>query len=446
MSAALSTPHWARLQEECMRRSAEGAALCVQQAAQRVHPAYSFPWRVAEAPAFIPAEVFAQDTRAMRRRLLPLLTPAFLRNARAQVPARFRAAHPRRPQFFATDFARALDANGALWHPMPELQSFPGNFFLWQALVPPALAMLRLDGAAADWRGLGACSGAVGTDLLRQCVLGDTPAEECAILEVAPAEQKTFIDALLMARALGVVLVDVRHVRCEPSGALFAERWLEVGDGGPVEHGGRRALRRIHSRCLPLELDPVLSEAAMDSIFRRSEECGGVTFSVHPEDFFLLSKATLAGQDIEPPLLRVDEHLLEVLRLRGRSLRDGVLKPVDSAGGQGVLGVRETLDQAALDAAMSQTGEPLRYVWQQRYTPYAFQRAGLCGLPADASPVQQELRLMWVLPPTATEPLLAGTMVRWSEQGELASAGRARAPFTGTQCVLVGDPWPATPQ
>jgi len=44
---------------------------------------------------------------------------------------------------------------------------------------------------------------------------------------------------------------------------------------------------------------------------------------------------------------------------------------------------------------------------------------------------------MWVLPPEASEPVVAGSMVRWSEAGELASAGRAKALGTGTQTPVV---------
>ncbi|MSR74827.1 MAG: hypothetical protein EXS14_05075 [Planctomycetes bacterium] len=421
-----------------MRRTVSGTAAAVESAARRVHAAYRFPWRVAEAPALIPPAVFAADVAAVKRRLMPLLDHAFLLQARAAVPARFRSASARRPQFFATDFARAVDGAGQLWRAMPELQSFPGNYYLWQALQPAAMEQLQLVGSELSWRGLGALGGEVGQDLLRHCVLADVPPQECAILEVAPETQKTFIDALLMARSLCIAIVDVKDVRCETGGALFAERWLEVDAAGPHEHRGRRGMRRVHSRCLPLELDAVLSLEQLDNIFRRSEECGGVSFSVHPEDFFLLSKATLAGAHLDPPLLRVDPSLPQRLQQLGLDLRDGVLKPVDGAGGAGVLGVRETLDAATLQAAMVPEGSPLRYVWQKRYSAYGFRRTGLAGLAADAVPVQQELRLMWILPPVSTEPLLCGTMVRWSEQGEMASAGRARAPFTGTQCVLVG--------
>lgn len=433
------TPPWLRLQAECLRRSQPGNA------AAFVHDGFRFPFRVAEAPAFIPQAQFDEDLSVLRARLLPLLTQEFLSAARRAVPERFRAAVPRRPQFFATDYARAVDAQGRVWHPMPELQSFPGNYFLWQALAPDACTMLGLRGGAESWRGLGRWSGMDGAALLRRCVLRDADPSECAIVEVTPTQQKTFVDALLMARTLGVPIVDVADITLSADGSLETRRWLEVGEGAPVERRGLRRVRRVHSRCLPQELDEVLSADQIVRLFRESARDGAVSFSAHPEDYFLLSKATLCGTTLVPELLAADTALPARLRALGLTLADGVLKPVDGAGGSGVLGVRAALTEADLRSVIVDEGQPPRSVWQRRYESFCFERPGFPALSAGGLGLQQELRVMWLLPADAHAPVPAGTMVRWSDRGVLANAGSARSAYTGTQCVLVGDPagWPA---
>lgn len=430
--------NWLAAQEALLGALAPGHESRERRMAARVHRGFEFPFRVAEAPALVPADIFALDGAAVLQRLRPLIAPRFLAAARQAVPERFRAAAPRRPRFFATDFARAFHADGTLRHPMPELQSFPGNYFLWKAQLQPTLQDMSAAGFDGGEHGLGFTTEAELDAFLGQVVLGGCDPALAAIIEVEPLQQKTFVDAFLMARTLGVVLVDPRDLRIAADGALEAQRWISASEAGPCHHEGSRRIERAHVRCLPDELDAAGFDAArLARIFRTPEERGRVSFSVHPEDFFLVSKATLCGADLDPPLVAADEDLLQRLASMGLALADGVLKPVDGAGGRGVLGVRERLSLEDVAPRLAARGRPLTHLWQQRYEAHRFSRRHMDAAGDSAGSLQQEIRIMWVLPDGAAEPRMAGSMVRWSEPGELSSAGRARAPGTGTQTPVI---------
>ena len=406
--------------------------------AARVHKGFEFPFRVAEAPALVPADIFALDCAAVLERLRPLLAHEFLGAARQAVPERFRAAASRRPRFFATDFARAFHADGSLRHPMPELQSFPGNYFLWKAQLPPTLEDMTRAGFPGGGHGFGFAGADELDAFLQDVILAGSDPALAAIIEIEPLKQKTFVDAFLMARTLGIVLVDPRDLETGADGTLEARRWISAEEAGPCQHQGSRKIERAHVRCLPDELDAAgFDTRALTRIFRTPEERARVSFSVHPEDFFLVSKATLAGADLDPPLLAADEELLERLAAMGLALAEGVLKPVDGAGGRGVLGVRERLSAADVRAVVVPRGKKATHLWQQRYEAHRFSRRCMPEAGDPAGAVQQELRIMWVLPDGAHEPRVAGSMVRWSEPGELSSAGRARALGTGTQTPVI---------
>jgi hypothetical protein len=429
---------WIARQEALLGALANGAALRTAAMAARAYPGFAFPFRVAEAPALIPESIYAQDRAAMLALLRPLLQESFLAQARRAVPERFLAARPRRPMFFATDFARAFHDDGSLRHPTPELQSFPGNFFLWKAQLIPTLADMSAEGFPHARHAVDLEDAEALDALLMATILAGHDPALSAIIELDPSSQKTFVDAFLMARTLGMVLVDPRDLEIAGDGSLLARKWISAREHGPVEETGERLIRRAHVRCLPDELDAAGFDAhSLESIFRRPEELGRVSYSVHPEDFFLISKATLAGCPLDPPLFAADDRLFEVLNARGLALADGVLKPVDGAGGRGVMGVREPLQAADVLAVLVSAGSQPTHLWQQRYRSHQFSRMAMGRGGLDAGAVQQELRLMWVLPPEASEPVVAGSMVRWSEAGELASAGRAKALGTGTQTPVV---------
>ncbi|MAG55864.1 MAG: hypothetical protein CMJ83_06200 [Planctomycetes bacterium] len=440
-------------QQELWQRVADRRDAVLARLQDAVHPGYTFPWRVAEAPAVVPRGVFEQDVARMRALLVPYFEPEFRGRYAKHVPERYRRPDDSGwfPRFIATDFQRAWDADaGEFTWGVPEIQSFPGNVLL----KPLMLRSLRpeLDGVAESDLFLDEEVGGFEEylGLVRTHVLDGFAADETVIVELQPMAQKTVVDMLLFARYLGLAVVALEDVRVDPAtGEAYAESGIVFEDGMPrrTTWSRPRVLRNILCRALPDEIDAAvgpgpsaLDPSTLEALFQGTLDRGTVRWVVHPQDFFVLSKETLVGNPHHaPPLLPVTDGLPAQLAAAGWAPTDGVVKPLHQAGGRGLEGFGGALDAARLRELARSPGA---YVWQRRYGADPFAPPAVSGR-EDPRPLYHELRLMWA---TTTAPdtgdvrlrLLCG-LTRWNRVGDPANASWAKTPFTGTHGLLVAD-------
>lgn len=469
MSADL--PLYARLHVDQLRlweRLHPRRADMVRAIEERVHPGYRFPWRVAEAPSVAPRELFERDADAMRRLLRPYFTAAFRERFRDLCPARWRRPDGGGwfPRFIATDFQRVfVPERGFEWY-VPEIQSFPGNLLLKPVMVQGAAAVLGetapagLDPRYADFEAY--------VGFLRRLILGSFRPEETIILEIRPREQKTVVDMLLAVKHLGVRLVDLRDLAVDPATREAVYRRATVfRDGAPVlaDFDRPQVARNILSRCLPEEVEEALAApdggldpAAVEGVFQGTVDRGTAAWVVHPQDFFVLSKAALAGNpEHRPPIRPVTRALLDELEAAGTPLKRGVIKAASSAGGKGLRGwsgglVRKDIEALLDDIDRRNQSDPdnapsRQLLWQERYGADAHLRTAIPGfVPGgddERDPIYCEVRLMWAAEPRtggAPEDIdltLLTAMTRWSRVGQPANAGFQKTPFTGTHGYLV---------
>jgi hypothetical protein len=223
--------------------------------------------------------------------------------------------------------------------------------------------------------------------------------------------------------------------------------------------------RSILSRCLPEEVEDELARpgsgldpGTVEALFQGTIARGTADWVVHPQDFFVLCKATLIGNPHHhPPLRPLTRELLADLDGAGIPFEHGVVKAAFSAGGKGLRGLsggisRRDAEQLIAEIERREQEDPGNetqrlMLWQERYGADTFDRLRIDGfIPAgteESDPIYYEIRLMWLaLPrpngaPHEVDLTLLTAMVRWSRAGCPANAGWQKTPFTGTHGVLV---------
>jgi len=430
---------------------------------RRVYPGYRFGWRVAEAPALVSPELFARDAEEMRRLLSPYFTDAFRDRYRDHVPQRFRRPDDSGwfPRFIATDYQRVWnrELDGFQWC-VPEIQSFPANAFLKPAMLQACLADLPELAASDAFLHDGFSDAATYRSFLSDHVCRDHRPEDTVVLEIKPDEQVTRVDMLLTVRELGCRLVDLHDVTVDPaSHEILYSRAVTFDGDHPrtVDFATPQVARNVLSRCVPDELDAELARKdtnitpdSLGALFQDTLTHGTADWVVHPQDFFVLSKATLVGNPHHfPPLRPVGSSLVCDLEQEGLDLADGVVKSAYGAGGRGLIGLDGSLDPNTLRDLISRGSPDLMNVplWQQRYGADGFNRLDIDGYspagPDQRDPIYHELRIMWAARGNAHDADVILTplcgLTRWSRIGVAANARHQTTPFTGTQGLLVAE-------
>lgn len=453
-----------RVQKDAMRRLLPTYAQRMAELEASIHDGYSFPWRVAESPAVIPRPVFEGDVADLRRLLRPYFTDDFRGRYQTFAPERFRRPDDSGwfPRFIATDYQRVWDAErGGFKLCCPEIQSFPGNVMLKPTMLRSCLRDLSefeeadcfLSDDVRSWEDY--------VGLLREHVLRDHTPADTVVLEVDPQHQKTLVDQLLIARHLGCRIVALDDITVDPAThEATYRRAIEFSGALPrtVEYETPVCARNILSRCLPDAIDEAVASpaspvtpASLEALLQGTLSHGTADWVVHPQDFFVLSKASLVGNPYHYPALRpLDAHLMEALESEGLDFDAGVIKPAFAAGGKGVTGLEAAdVDRGAIlerELARRNPDPMTMLLWQEKYGADAFPREDIPGYEprsdVEADPVYHELRIMWAARPghgsdVALTPLCG--LTRWSRVGIPASASRQSTPFTGTQGIFVAD-------
>ncbi len=273
------------------------------------------PFRLAEAPVFLPPDLLDEMVSASFEIWRQLSTPENLKRSEAAVPDRFEVpgcdAHP---LFAVTDFAVTRAPGGRLAPRLIELQAFP-SLYAFQLLQTIALRDLCPEPARLDFLLSGldpeGYRRAVG-----DAILGGLPPENVVLLDLDPPSQKTYVDFAFTEK-----LWDVRAVCPTKIEKRGRELWYD-------RDGKTTRILRIYNRLIFDELAHKGVELPID--FRETLD---VAWAGHPNWYFRWSKHAL-------PVLRhptvPEAHFLSDLATPPEDLSNWVLKPLFSFAGSGV--------------------------------------------------------------------------------------------------------------
>jgi hypothetical protein len=275
----------------------------------------AIPFRLAESPVFLPADLRDEMVSASFEIFRQLSTPEALKRSESAVPKRFElpGCDPL-PLFAVTDFAVTRGANGQLEPKLIELQAFP-SLYAFQIAQCEELANLCPEEERLDWYLSGLDTESY-KKIVGDAILGGLPPENVVLLDLDPPHQKTGIDFAFTEQFWGVRAIDPREI--EKRGR---ELWYRRG-GTPTR------ILRIYNRLIFDEL-----EAKGTILPFELRQPFDVSWAGHPNWYFRWSKHCL-------PELRhsaVPEAVfLSDLAAPPQDPSNWVLKPLFSFAGSGV--------------------------------------------------------------------------------------------------------------
>ncbi len=339
---------------------------------------HRLPFRVAETPVFVPADLAARMAEATRDVVGLVNRPDFRALSQRAIPPEFDVpGESDRPLFLALDFGVCRAGDGSLVPQLIELQGF-ASLFAWEPFL--AEEYKRHFDVAPGFSALFGRDETEYRQLMGRCLLGGHDPEHVILLDIEPWNQTTRIDFLLTEKIWGVKPVCITALR--QSGR---EVYYEDGDR-------RIPVRRIYNRVIYDELKQRDLAVQVDFAAGLDVEWAG-----HPNWFFRVSKyimPLLSGPYFpECRLLSDAGHIPDP--------ENYVLKPLFSFSGQGVV-----FNVTARD--LEAVGDPSQYLVQRKVRYEAAVRT-----PDEAA--KAELRLLFVWEPGRPEPVLAANMARLSK-------------------------------
>ncbi|MEM1358525.1 MAG: hypothetical protein AAGF89_10010 [Bacteroidota bacterium] len=345
---------------------------------------YSPTFHVAETPVFIPNEVRDRILRACEDIMEVVVRPNFMELTSAAIPPGEFVPKPNaHPLFMQFDFGLCLDESGAVSPQLIEAQGFPSLYF-FQYLLNRAYRKFY-DLPEDHHCRFNARDDAEYMDLLAQAILGKYAPENVVLLEVDPEKQNTRVDFLICQRELGIAELCISDVELDGN-KLYYQR-----------DGVRTRIHRIFNRVI---FDELNARPDLKRSFNMIEDVD-VEWAGHPNWFFLLSKFTLPF--IDSPYVP-KTHFLHKMEALPADLSAYVLKPLYSFAGAGV-------DLYPTVEKIRAIEKPAHYILQKK-VQYA-DLVETLDVPARA-----EIRMMYVWPEDAPEPILLNNLVRLSK-GEM---------------------------
>jgi len=333
-------------------------------------------FRNCETPCFLPTALIEKMAIYGRELVLQLTGSAEYRKlSDATIPPDFNVAHEDAlPMFLQVDFGIAEDLEPKL----VEIQAFPSLYAYQPFLVHTYQEVYDLDPQLSCY--LEGLDSASYQSLLREAIVGKRQSENVVLLEIDPLHQKTLCDFLLTERNFGVRPVCITQVH--QSGR---ELWYE-------RDGRRIPIHRIYNRAIVDELVRKEIKPGFDLTGDLDVEWAG-----HPNWYFRISKFSI------PYLKHVSvpkTWFLNELPAIPTDLESYVLKPLYSFAGLGVI-VGPT--RADIDA-VPETQRP-NFILQERvnFVP---------TIETPHGPTKAEIRVMYVWPTGAPEPIATTTIIR----------------------------------
>ena len=372
--------------------------------ASRLHCTFEF--RLAESPLFLPDDFKARLTTAareildqLRRNVAPMLRA---------IPAQWNApGMDALPNFTQIDFAVVRDAGGTLVPKLIELQGFPSLTAL-QVVQRDAWndALQSMPGLDREWScWFSGLDRSAFLALARKTIAGDHDPKEVILMDLDPPRQKTYPDFAATKLLFGVDAVDPRTLT-KRGNRLFR---------------GSTPVRRIYNRVV---FDELISRG-IDLPFDYRDELD-VEWAPHPNWYWVWSKYSLPFLD-HPAVPRAT-FLSNVDPIPG-DLSPFVLKPLFSFAGGGVNVEPSRADLEAIP-------EPERAGWclQEKIEYEPALRA------ADGGGVKIEIRMMFLRPDDAAEPVLAQNLVRLSRGKMLGVDFNKAFTWVGSSIALFPSP------
>lgn len=287
------------------------------------------PFRVAETPLFLDAELRAALAAGAEALTDQLLVPATLAALRGSVPERYDVPGTTAlPDCVQVDFALADAGDGRIVPRLVELQAFPSLYAFETLLADVWAETLQPEpGLSGPWTCFFDGDRATALDRVRRAILGDEDPREVVLVDYAPERQKTVPDFVATRELFGIDSVCVTEL--EVDGRKLYRR----------VNGERIPVRRMFNRLVFDELEAKKVRVPFDW-----REPLDVTWCSHPNWYWIWSKYALPFLD-HPTVPRA--RLVSDIDARSLDLSRYVLKPLYSFAGTGVV-VDVTID--AIDA------------------------------------------------------------------------------------------------
>jgi hypothetical protein len=357
-------------------------------------------FRPCETPVFLPRGLLQNMVEGGQELIRQLHTPDYFAASTRAIPAAFHAPNEgTRPDFIQVDFAVTRDAANQ-WQPqLIELQGC-ASLYAFQYLLPHAYSEIY------DLKGLDYLLNGLTDEsylaLLRDVLLNGHDPAEVVLMEVEPEQQKTLPDFRMTEKLFGIRTVDVAHLR-KRGRRLTYER-----DGQDIE------IARLYNRVIIDEFARKNIQAAFD--FRDELD---VEWAGHPNWYFRWSKFSLPYLK-HPSVPRA--WFLDQIQGFVPDLEKFVLKPLFSFAGSGVK-VNVTMDDLQA-IPLVERGD---YLLQEKvaYAP---------AITTLDEPSKVEMRIMFVWPKGAAEPVAVTTLTRMSKGAMMGVDFNKNKTWVGSSC------------
>lgn len=357
-------------------------------------------FRSCETPVFLPPDLLEEIVQGARELITQLRAPEYLAASTRAIPAEFLAPNEgAHPSFVVVDFAVTRTAAGRFAPKLIELQGC-ASLYAFQ-LVMPHVYQQFYDLNGLDYL-LDEMSDENYLALLRRTILKDHAPEQVVLLEIEPLAQKTLPDFRATEKLLGIKTVDVAHIQ-KQGRRLFYE-----------DHGRLVEIRRLYNRVIIDEF--VKKEVQTNFDFRDELD---VEWAGHPNWYFRFSKFSLPYLN-HPTVPRA--WFLDRLEAYPDDLDQFVLKPLFSFAGSGV---RVNITRADLDAVPdTQRGD---FLLQEKvaYEPVIL---------TPDEPSKVEVRVMFLWPDDAAEPIAVTTLTRLSKGAMMGVDFNKNKTWVGSSC------------
>jgi hypothetical protein len=345
-------------------------------------------FRLAETPVFLPKELGVKLAESAHAIIAQLSLPATIARMKKAIPARWNTpAMDALPSLTQVDFAIVEDGAGGLMPKLIELQGFPSlsAFEVVQAEVWNEYLQHIPGLPRAEWSPyFSGLSRPRFLALLKDVIVGAQDPEHVILMDLAPEEQKTWVDFSATKLLLGVDAV------CPTTLEKEGRRLFRRKDGRRIP------VKRIYNRVVFDEL--IKKEIGLPFDFRDELD---VQWVPHPNWYWTWSKYSLPMLD-HPSVPRAT-YLSDLTRIPADLTEKYVLKPLFSfaGGGVNVEPTREDLDRIP---------ESDRGAWcLQEKIAYA-----PCLKAVDGGGVKVEIRMMFFHPDGARTPTLGLNLCRLS--------------------------------
>ncbi len=363
-NAAFTEALWRRQTAELERRAGAAAG-----------------FRLAETPVFLTEDLSTRLVEAAEGIVAEVSAPALRPRMTAAIPPEWNApGMAELPEMAQVDLAVVEGPEGRLVPRLIELQGFPSlsAFEVLQADVWSECLQGIPGLPSGRWSPYFSNLSRAGyLDLFRRTIVGAEDPEEVVLLDLHPAEQKTYIDFAATERLLGIKAVDPRHLVKEGR-RLFRD------------DGGRRIpVRRIYNRIVFDEL--IRAGARLPFDYREELD---VAWVPHPNWYWTWSKHSIPL--LTHPAVPKATYLSDLPEVPPDLTSRYVLKPLFSFAGGGV-----NVEPTPADLGRIPGEQRSAWCLQEKIT-YA-----PCVPAGDGGGVKVEIRMMFYRP-AGTDRLVLG--------------------------------------